>query len=165
MPEQSKSGGHATDMLFVLALLGMFLVGSALVIVVGARAYTGALERMDSAAQSRMALGYIAGKIRQNDTEGSISIGDIDGTPALCLKSEYDGIIYTTYIYHWQGELRELFLGPDSVAGPDAGQALVPVGGLGFKRLSGGLYRLSCTDDKGRESSLMIAPRSSGVPA
>ena len=63
MQPRSTSGSRVADLLFVLALFSLFVIGSALVIIIGARSYTGALERMDAAFESRTALGYIAGKI------------------------------------------------------------------------------------------------------
>ncbi len=159
MQPRSTSGSRVADLLFVLALFSLFVIDSALVIIIGARSYTGALERMDAAFESRTALGYIAGKIRQNDVAHSLSLGEIEGRPALCLSQDHNGVVYTTYIYHWDGQLRELLVGPDSRAGVDAGQALIAVADLEMEALDNGLVRLVCTDGQGRRSQLLIAPR------
>jgi len=161
MRTRKAPGGHVADVLFTLALFCVFAICSMLVIVIGANAYTSSLDRMDAAFDSRTTLSYIAGKIRQNDAVDSIYLGDIAGIPALVMEQDYDGRIFTTYIYHHEGILKELMLGPDSEAGPESGQSLIPVHSLGMEQAGEGIYRFTCTDSEGLTTEMLIVPRSS----
>lgn len=159
MRTRRAPGGHVVDVLFTLALFCVFAICSMLVIVIGADAYTASLDRMDAAFDSRTTLSYIANKIHQNDVSGGISLGEIEGVPALVMEQDYDGRMFTTYIYHYEGILMELMLGPESEAGPESGQALIPVHSLLMEEADDGLIRFTCTDAEGLKTEMLIAPR------
>ena len=49
-------------------------------------------------------------KVRQNDTADSIFLTDLENVPALCMLSEIDEETYCTYLYLYDGHLKELFM-------------------------------------------------------
>ena len=100
---------HMIDVLFVITLFCVFAVCSVLLIAVGAKVYQNTINNMETHFTSTTALSYITEKIRQNDISGNLSIEKFDGNDALVLSSEYNGEEYCTYIYSFNGHLKELF--------------------------------------------------------
>ena len=105
------------DILFVLALFGVFAVSALTLVTIGADVYQHTVEDMSINYESRTAVSYIMEKVRQNDTAGSVSITTLEEVPALCLRSELDADTYCTYLYLYDGHLKELFMKDGSSLG------------------------------------------------
>ena len=58
----------------------------------------------------RTALAYVTEKMHQNDENGAIADGTFDGENALVIRRRYDEKDYVTYLYAYDGYLRELFI-------------------------------------------------------
>ena len=50
-------------------------------------------------------------KVRQSDRTSDISVRTVEGQSILVLASDYDGILYETWVLHKDGSLLELFSG------------------------------------------------------
>ena len=87
--EQEKH--FIVDILFVLALFGVFAVSALALVTIGADVYQHTVEDMGVNYESRTAVSYIMEKVRQNDTADSIFLTDLENVPALCMLSEIDG--------------------------------------------------------------------------
>ena len=98
------------DILFVLALFGVFAVSALALVTIGADVYQHTVEDMGVNYESRTAVSYIMEKVRQNDTGDSISLTSLEEIPALCMLSRIDGETYCTYLYLYDGHLKELFM-------------------------------------------------------
>lgn len=98
------------DILFVLALFGVFAVSALALVTIGADVYQHTVEDMSVNYESRTAVSYIMEKVRQNDTAGSISLTTLDDVPALCMLSQIEEDTYCTYLYLYDGHLKELFM-------------------------------------------------------
>lgn len=98
------------DILFVLALFGVFAVSALALVTIGADVYQHTVEDMGVNYESRTAVSYIMEKVRQNDTADSISLTTLENTPALCMRSRIDEDNYSTYLYLYDGHLKELFM-------------------------------------------------------
>ena len=98
------------DILFVLALFGVFAVSALALVTIGADVYQHTVENMGVNYESRTAVSYIMEKVRQNDTAGSVSLTTLDEVPALCMLSMIDDETYCTYLYLYDGHLKELFM-------------------------------------------------------
>jgi len=73
---------------------------------------------------SRTAVSYIMEKVRQSDTADSISLTTLEDVPALCMLSKIDEDTYCTYLYYYEGHLKELFMRQ----GTSLGGQLLPAG-------------------------------------
>ncbi len=156
-----KQKTYMVDFIFTLSLFGVFAVSALLVLVIGANVYRSTVNTQEANAMKRTAIAYIAEKIRQNDTSGSISAGEVEGCPALILKSEYGKESYSTYIYTYNGSLRELFMKSSAVPALIAGQEIAEISGFSVDSVSDHLYRTSVTDKNGQSLSLYINTKSS----
>lgn len=107
---QKQEKHFIVDILFVLALFGVFAVSALALVTIGADVYQHTVEDMGVNYESRTAVSYIMEKVRQNDTTDSIFLTDLENVPALCMLSEIDEETYCTYLYLYDGHLKELFM-------------------------------------------------------
>ena len=150
---------HSTQLLPVL-LLALFLLLSTLTVVRSAAAYKKVLDRSDRLARST-ALTYITEKIRQNDTAGSLRVGTIGGCQALVI-SQGDEILYDTYIYCYDGSLRELMIKRELTPAPSMGRSLLAMESLELE-LEDCLLRIRCADADGSAWERSVALRGQEV--
>lgn len=149
---------HVTEFLFLIVLFCVFLSSALLVVFLGADVYRSITSGLAQTDNSRTALLYLTEKIRQNDTEDAVSLGTLDGTDALVIETEYQDGPYRTYIYFYDGYLRELFVQADRAVSVGEGQALLELDDLEISREGAG-YRFAAVGDDGREQSVWLSPR------
>lgn len=154
-----KRNSHIIDIIFALALFCVFAASALLVVLIGAKVYQSATAAMDENFDTRTSLTYIATKIRQNDAAGAVFLTELEGAPALAIEQEIDGESYRTYIYHFDGELREIFTMSEIDALVSDGQFIMDLPGLKMEDCGGNLLRFTSVDGNGREISLNISPR------
>ena len=116
----TKSNVSSFSLIPVLFVLTLFLLLSALsisVIIAGSTVYEKISENMDNNYDRRVTFSYLTTKIRQNDSMGSIYIEEKDGVDMIAIKEadQISGDEYVTYIYYYDGYIRELYfeLGSD----------------------------------------------------
>ncbi|MGL5259386.1 MAG: DUF4860 domain-containing protein [Lachnospiraceae bacterium] len=100
-----KNKKNTTDMLFVLGLFLTMFIAMVSIVVIGANVYSKVAKNMDDNFSLSTAVSYIAEKSRQSDEYSSIHISEIEGVEALVL---IENDMYT-YIYFYEGYLREIF--------------------------------------------------------
>ena len=121
---------HIVDILFVLALFLVFTLSTLTLVLFGANIYQNTVNSMEKNYNGRTVCSYISGKLRSNDNIGGVQIGYIDGRASLILTKEINEESYSTYIYEYDGYLRELFVSDSVTLGADilsAGNKLCPV--------------------------------------
>ena len=159
----SNTRRHIVDILFVLALFGVFAVSALVLVTIGANVYQNTVEDMECNFDSRTAMAYLTEKIRQNDGAGSVSIGELEGVEALLLKQEIEGENYITYLYFHEGSLRELFIkeGADLVGSAlSAGQTIMSLDALKLEQISPSLYSFEMTTSGGEVKNLLLSTHS-----
>ena len=156
-----QARGFAFDLFFTVFLFGLFSVLALGVVCVGASVYESAAKSMQQNYTSRTALLYVTEKMRQSDCENSIYISQVEGTPALCLLRQEGTEKYATYIYYYEGAVRELLVKADAAPALIGGQAVVQAGGFAIEPLTNSLFRLRVTDSEGAESTALFLARSS----
>lgn len=151
---------HMVDFMFPIALFFVFAVSAIVVILLAAGIYESTTQRSMLNDTSRTTLSYISEKIHQNDAEGEISLGEFDSCPALIMEhgGEMEG--YTTYIYVYENELRELLATGEAQANASVGKSIMAVEDFDMEELEGGLFRFSCTNADGHEVSTIVGVRS-----
>ena len=103
---------------------------------------------MEDNYNARTVCSYILGKFRSNDSCGDINIGSIDGKPSLILNQEINDASYSTYIYEYDGYLRELFVSDSVTLGAEvlnAGNKLCPVDKFEVSECNEGLNPVKIT--------------------
>ena len=117
---KQKHETHIIDILFVIALFCIFALSAIFLISVGADIYSKTVEHMDSNFNSRTSFAYVTEKVRQADKNGAVSMGELEGHPALLLYSSQNDTAYITYLYEHDGYLKELLVREDTPLGPSA---------------------------------------------
>lgn len=151
---------HMIDLIFPVALFFVFALSALTVLLLAARIYRSTTENSSMNYTARTALSYISEKIRQNDIDGNIRIGKLDGENALILEQTYEDSVYNTYIYAYEGALRELFVRSDSPADLSAGTKILEVEAFSMEQAADHLLSFSCTAADGKTDSILVAVKS-----
>ena len=106
---------HSIDFAFVLLLFCLLTMCSLAIVYIGSQVYSATVKTMEDHYSMTTANDYILEKTRQNLAKDQIEVRTIDDIDVLCLHETNDQSLYTTYIYVYQGQLRELLI-PDHIA-------------------------------------------------
>lgn len=117
-----RGKGHSSQFLVSLALTLVFLVIAFFTTALGAGIYRDTVEASNGNSEIRTDLLYITQRVHR--AEGEVSILSFGGSDALALTSEENGIEYVTYIYVYEGALRELTAQAQAEADPSLGQSV-----------------------------------------
>ncbi len=150
-----KNKLHSIDSLFVLLLFALFIMTAMFITVSGAAAYRNASEQMEERFNKQTCISYITAKIRANNEADKITVGELEGISALCINDNIDGLNYVTYIYQYEGTVRELFCGADISLHPSAGIALTKAKALSFEK-KGGLFEIKLTDAEDKTTEFYV---------
>lgn len=122
----------------ILIIIGLCLTAVVLMDT-GKKAYGRIMENNNQLENARIALSYLGMRLRQNDSEGSISFlqDGIVGSDAIKLvhSGDFEGMV--TYIYHSDGELREIFTWAGNGPDPDFSETIVNIEGLDIEYKNG----------------------------
>lgn len=148
---KTKRSGGMVDVLFTLALFGVFAASSLTVVLIGADVYKSTVDGMDRNFGTHTSLTYVASKVRQHDTAGSVYIGQLQGLDAVVLEQNVGGETYQTWIYHYDGYLRELFAAEGAAESLPlgSGQAVVEIDRFQIEDAGDGLIRLTAARAQG----------------
>ena len=144
------------DTVFVLALITLFAATAFLLVLIGAKQYRHVTDTMNENYEDRTVSSYLTEKIRQNDTQDAISIVSLDGTTALSLKATEEGFQYITYIYYFEGALRELVVTGNSVFTLASGQEIIELQDFSPELVNDSLLRITVTDTRGNSQELYL---------
>ena len=120
-----RTGSRRIDSIFVMILFFLFALTAFVLVMIGVRQYQSTADSMNYNYEVRTATSYLREKVRQNDSHAAISIDNIEDTDVLALKSEVNGIVYYTYIYYYDGYLRELYVQDGSSYSLSTGQQII----------------------------------------
>ena len=148
---------HSLQRLLPVLVLALFLLLAGLTVVRSAAAYQKILGRSDRLDRA-MALTYIAEKARQNDAPGALRLGRIGDCQALVI-TQGEAVLYDTYIYCYEGSLRELMIKRELTPEADMGRCLLPMEGLELE-LEGTLLKIRCPGPGGEMLERAVALRS-----
>lgn len=138
-----KKGFKGLDAVIGLLIICVFIAALLFALATAAGTYKQIGGAMQEQYGLRTAMGYLAAKVRQNDVSGAVSLAPLGGEQALVLREEVDGEVYETYLYCYEGQLRELFCPAGSDLSPSDGLAVVEADSLRFS-MDGGLIRMVC---------------------
>lgn len=149
---------HITDVVFILALFGVFAVTALLVVVLGADVYQGISEGMRANDSARSSVAYISQKVHQQDAAGAVALGRVGEADALILSQQVEGRAYATWIYAHQGGLYELTVPADEEPVPGQGQNVLALTALDLW-LQDGCIQIQVVDEAGNRLACAVAPR------
>ncbi|HKM20822.1 MAG TPA: DUF4860 domain-containing protein [Lachnospiraceae bacterium] len=152
-----RSGKHTVDILFILALFGAFIVSALLIVVLGARVYQNTVDHAAHSFTSRTSLAYVTEKIRQHDEEGAVSIAEVEGQSVLRLSQKYGDTSYYTYLYDYDGYLKELTVEDFYQPALSQGQDIIPINELKMNKVNDSLYSFKITDTDDNVISFFVS--------
>ena len=106
----SPNNSAMIPVIFVLTLFLILSAMSCMIIIQGSGVYQKLIENMDKNYETRVTFSYISTKIRQSDKTGYVMTAEKDGVQMLGIKEEYSGEWYVTYVYYYDGYIREIML-------------------------------------------------------
>ena len=151
---------HVIDLIFPIAVFFVFAASSLAVLMLAANIYSRQTADADSNYTTRVSLSYVREKIRQNDTEGGISVQTLEGQSCLALETNLNDVIYTTYIYAHEGMLKELFIRSDAEAHLSDGKPILEVKDFTIEEPEDGLFRLTSVEPDGTAMTFIASERS-----
>ena len=140
MLELKKTPEHTIDRVFLLALLALFAATTFLVVSIGAKQYHSIADSMTANYETRTVSSYLEEKMNQNDVAGSVAVTSIGAFPAIALSETVNDAIYTTYIYCYDGYLREITVSDGTTVLPGDGQKIIETKALAIDMVSSNLY-------------------------
>ena len=158
MPAQ-RHQKHTIDFLFPAALFLVFAVSALCVMLLAAGIYRQSAVETAKNDVSRTALSYISEKIHQGDSGDAVHLGTFDGLDALAIQQTAGDDSYTTYIYLYEKELKELFIKDGVQARASAGKTILSISDFSMEELKNGLFSFTCTDENGESVSTIVAVR------
>lgn len=145
------------DSIFVIALFTVFAITSFLLIFIGAKQYQHTANAMDSNYESRTISSYLTEKVRQHDCASAIYLCELEGTTALALESLEDATSYVTYIYYYDGAIREIIATEHSVFSLSSGQAIVATDGFYAEQVQTDLLKITITTKSGDTEHIYLS--------
>ena len=113
--------------LIALLLFAGFAVCVLLLLLTGANIYQRVTRADQVNYERRMSVQYLTTRIRQADIRGGLRTGKFGENDALILTDEISGETYETFVYCYDGYIRELFASPDSGLSPQDGDKILQV--------------------------------------
>lgn len=151
---------HVIDFLFPLALLFVLAATSVALVVLASGTYSRQVRESEDSFSSRTVLSYVTEKLHQADSSDSIIAGNFDGQDAIVIRQNYSDQSYVTYLYAYDGYLRELFIREDVSASAADGRKILATDGFSFDETADGLFHLYCTNQDGTTSDTYVSIKS-----
>lgn len=159
--DSAKNSKSSINTIVILILAVLFIMLAMLVITTGVSVYGSTVERAEYSYQIRTSLSYIVNQSRMYDSEGSISVSEIEGSPALKLSTEQGGIVWSTYIYYYDGYIREIPLAREGAQlHSTTGLGLIEASGLQLIPRDNGMVEIIVTGSTGESGRTFITPKS-----
>ena len=154
---------HQADSLFTFLLLLIFALFTLVLAGTGGAVYKNGVTHLNENYTSRTAIAYISEKVRQHDSRNDVFLTSVEDLPALGLRDAFDGETFLTYIYFYDGCLRELFVHENTVPMASSGTKIVELSsftiendGMNGQTDTGSLFTVTAVSPEGDALSLFI---------
>ena len=158
MKEQKQS----IEVVFTMVTFLVYAMVLLMFVSLGATVYRSVTQQMELHQTQRTAENYLREKVRQNDRIGDVSIGEIEGVPALQISQTVGGKEYVTYIFTEGGSLKELLVSAEKKAKMSDGTVLLSMEAVSFTEEQGCLTVTLQLDDN-HSHTFQIRRRSSSL--
>lgn len=108
--------------IYTMVVAFVFLAGFFLMVIFGAQTYRDIVARQARNNEERALLSYISTCVRMNDTQGAVSISEVDGEPVLVIGDGNTG--YALRIYRHEDCLVEDYGEVDGALYPEMAQVI-----------------------------------------
>lgn len=130
--KENNSGYALIELVLVIALLALFGIATLSLVATGSAAYKDINEKKELDSELRVAISYLDTKVKQNDSEGTLSLrSNPAGDGKALIVSEIIGEKqYETWIYLSGGKLREVLIEKGEPVLDDLGFEIAKIGGF-----------------------------------
>lgn len=157
-----KEQKHSIEVVFTMVTFLVYAMVLLMFVSLGATVYRSVTQQMELHQTQRTAENYLREKVRQNDRTGDISIGEIEGVPALQIGQTVGGKEYVTYIFIEGGSLKELLVSAEKKAKMSDGTVLLSMEAVSFTEEQGCLT-VTLQLDANHSHTFQIRRRSSSL--
>ncbi len=161
----NKGAGRIND-IFPILLFLVFTLSALGIVLASVRIYQQILDHSEKSYDTETAISYLTEKFRSHDENGCIDVGDYKGIKAVVMKNTVKEVPYVTYIYAYDGYLRELYIEEALLDGEtvDSGTKILEMKDFDAAKVSDGLIHLVFTDktDAVMDSYLAVKSRGGG---
>ena len=157
-----KEQKHSIEVIFTMVTFLMYAMVLLMFVSLGATVYRSVTQQMELHQTQRTAENYLREKARQNDRAGDVSIGEIEGVPALQISQTVGGKEYVTYIFAEGGSLKELLVSAEKKAKMSDGTVLLSMEAVSFTEEQGCLT-VTLQLDANHSHTFQIRRRSSSL--
>lgn len=145
------------DVIFMITVFGVFMLSALFVVLFGAKIYKRTAHDMSVNFNSRTALAYVTEKMHQHDRHGGVEVTIDDGKPVLKLTQFINSDEYCTYLYEYDGYLKELTAKGDIDLVKSAGKNILKITDFSATKETDSLYRFNITDDEGNDMEFYVS--------
>lgn len=131
---RERNDGQTLSVLFTMLLFLVFIMCALFTVLAGSKVYENISRRMDQTYTGSVALQYVANKVRQGDSADAVTVKEFEDQPVLEVKQTIEDAEYITWIYYYEGSIRELFTYEDSGLGLSDGLEILECDGLELKQ-------------------------------
>lgn len=157
---QIKETKHIVDLLFPIALFFVLTASCILLVLLSSNVYTNTVLSSETSYESRTVLSYLTKKIHQNDQNGAVHIIKFNDIDSLAIENQYGDQTYVTYVYVYDGYLRELFTQKGLEFSADTGKKILPIHNLKMLEPADHVFQFSYVNDTGKEVSTTVTLKS-----
>lgn len=156
-PNEKK---HVIDLLFPLAVFFVLAASSVALVVLASGIYGRQVKESQDSYSGRTALAYATEKVHQSDENGAVQTGSFDGNEALVIRQSYGEKAYVTYLYSYDGYLRELFIQEGTKAKASDGREILEAKAFSAEQVLDGVIHLSCENADGIMTDTFVSVKS-----
>lgn len=156
---------HAADAVFALVLFFVFALSLLLVLLSGVTAYQKIRDTSENGYSENTCISYISTKVHHGATDDCIYLSVLDGVPAIALDEEIDGAAYVTYIYYYDGYIKEIFTLQGNEFPAESGSNVLPLSSFGFEITQDNLLYVFCTGTGGTSAETYLYLPTGGMTA
>lgn len=157
-----KEQKHSIEVVFTMVTFLMYAMALLMFVSLGATVYRSVTQQMELHQTQRTAENYLREKVRQNDRTGAVSIGEIEGEPALQIRQNMGEKEYVTYIFAEGGSLKELLVSAEKDAKASDGTVLLSMEAVSFAEEQGCLT-VTLQMDENHSHTFQIRRRSGSL--
>ncbi len=157
-----KEQKHSIEVVFTMVTFLVYAMVLLMFVSLGATVYRSVTQQMELHQTQRTAENYLREKVRQNDRTGDVSIGEIEGVPALQIGQTVGGKEYVTYIFTEGRSLKELLVSAEKKAKMSDGTVLLSMEAVSFTEEQGCLT-VTLQLDANHRHTFQIRRRSSSL--
>ncbi|SKB74399.1 protein of unknown function [Lachnospiraceae bacterium] len=149
---------------FPVILFLVFTLSVLCFVVFSVKLYRKVVDQAESVLDTDIAARYMVEKFRSHDELGHIELTEFMGHEAVRLDKEVKNVPYVTYIYVYDGYLRELYT-PESdlsLCDEDSGTEILEISEMSAEKLSDNLIKFRFTGAENSTSEAVVSVKSEG---